>query len=218
MSYELNDLARQLGNPIYDESQPMEAKQFCKDFLNTEVGKRFLQLYDSNSAPDAWDGIIAKFRKIYGDDPITFGDLQSFVGDLLLSGGLRAPEPPAPKEKKLSSSQLAWQEYRIFSETHSMNECRARAQQDPAYASFMHKNLEREAAEQSPTDLINLNANRTPTKRAIPSDVAAYAERYRTLSIDAVRKELSPGMNPLGPAAAAEAQRLFDASCAAGLI
>jgi hypothetical protein len=204
---------------IYDESQPMEAKQFCKDFLNTEVGKRFLDLYDdSNTAQAAWDGVIAKFRKVYGNDPIVFGDLQTFVGDLLLSGGLRAPEPVAPQPKQLSSSQLAWQEYRVFSEQNDMRACRARAASDPGYASFMHKNLEREAAEQSPTDLINLNANRTPTKRAIPSDVAAYAERYRTLSIDAVRKELSPGMNPLGPAAAAEAQRLFDASCAAGLI
>jgi hypothetical protein len=29
---------------------------------------------------------------------------------------------------------------------------------------------------------------------------------------------LSPGLNPLGPVAAAEQKRLFDASCALGLI
>jgi hypothetical protein len=201
----------------YDESYPLEAKQFCKDFLTTPVGEKFLQLYGSANAQQAWEEvIIAKFRRVYGNDPIVFGDLVSFAEDLLLSGGLRAPEPVEP-ETKLSPSQQKWSEYRIYSENHSSSECRNRAASDPGYASFVRLSLEREVADRGP-QLINRNANRTATKKAIPADVAAYAERYRTLSIDAVRKELSPGVNPLGPAAAAEAQRLFDASCAAGLI
>jgi hypothetical protein len=185
---------------IYDENDSLEAKKFCKDFLATPVGKRFLQLYDSNSAQDAWDGIIAKFRKIYGDDPITFGDLQSFVGDLLLSGGLRAPEPPAPAEKKLSSSQLAWQEFRVFSETHSMNECRARAVSDPGYASFMRLNTERELAEhQNPaTDPISLNANKTPTTKFVSAELQRFCEDYRSMPMDKVRKLSSPATNPAG--------------------
>jgi hypothetical protein len=202
---------------VYDESQPTEAKQFCKDFLNTEVGKRFSKLYDSESAQEAWDGVIAKYRKIYGDDPITLGDLKDFVSDLLLSGGLRAPEPPAPAEKKLSPSQQKWSEYRIYSEDHTMAQCKARAQQDAGYANFMHKNLEREAAEQSPTELINLNANRTPAAKVSP-ELARFVEDYKTMPIQKVRMLSNAGTNPGGSPGAAHWNSLFSKATELGLI
>jgi hypothetical protein len=53
----------------------------------------------------------------------------------------------------------------------------------------------------------NLN-EKAPTAKKVPHEVADYAARYRTMSADAVRKELSPGMNQQGPAAAAEANNL----------
>lgn len=204
---------------VYDERDPQSMQQFADEFEQTEVGKEFFAMYGPDTVESAWDLAIEKYRKVRGNEPIALGDFVDFVDALLLSGGLQRPAAPAPKEKKLSPSQQKWSEYRVFSEEHSMSECRARAQQDSAYASFMHKNFEREAAEnRDPNGLVSLNANRTPTKKGVPADVVAYAERYRTMSSDAVRRELSPGMNPLGPAAAAEANRLFQAGCDAGLI
>jgi hypothetical protein len=38
------------------------------------------------------------------------------------------------------------------------------------------------------------------------------------MSSQQVKTLLSPGLNPLGPAAAAENKRLFDAACACGAI
>jgi hypothetical protein len=206
---------------VYDESQPTEAKQFCKDFLNTEVGKRFSKLYDSESAQEAWDGVIAKYRRIYGDDPITLGDLRDFVSDLLLSGALRAQEPPAPKEKQLSPSQQKWSEYRTFSEQNDMNACRARAAKDPGYANYIHKTNERDLAatqNQVPDAGINLNEKTPATTKFVSQEVTRFVEDYRTMPIARIKLMSSPGTNPAGVAGAQHWNSLFTQACNAGLI
>lgn len=217
MGYALNDLARQLGNPIYNETDPDSMKEFSDAFEQTEPGKRFFQMYGADTVEDAWDLAIDKFKKINGDDEITLGAFSEFVDALILSGGLRKPEPPAPREKKLSPSQQKWSEYRTYSEEHTMAQCKARAQQDPGYASFMHKNLEREAAEQSPTELINLNANRTPAAKFSP-EIARFVEDYKTMPIQKVRMLSNAGTNPGGPAGAARWNELFGKATELGLI
>jgi hypothetical protein len=203
---------------IYDESQPTYAKQFCKDFLNTEVGKRFSKLYDSGSAQEAWDGVIAKFRRIHGDDPIILGDLKDFVSDLLLSGGLRAPDPPAPQEKQLSASQKQWQEFRIYSEEHTMAQCKARAQQDSGYASFIRLNLERESINRDPNAPVNLNANRTPAANPISPELARFVEDYRSMPMDKVRKLSSPATNPAGKSGADHFNSLLNRAIELGVV
>jgi hypothetical protein len=52
----------------------------------------------------------------------------------------------------------------------------------------------------------------------VPADVQKFAAEYRALSVQQLKTLLSPGLNPQGPAAAAEQQRLFDAACACGAI
>ena len=116
MSYELNDLARQLGNPIYDATDRESMKSFADEFEKTEVGQRFFRMYGADSVEDAWELAISKFQKIHYGEEITLSDFTQFVDALILSGGLQKPEPPAPKEKQLSRSQLQWKEYREFSE------------------------------------------------------------------------------------------------------
>jgi hypothetical protein len=217
MAYELNDLARQLGNPIYDETDPESTKTFADLFEKTEAGQKFFSMFGADTVEAAWDLAIAKFKKVNGDDEITLGDFTQFVNALILSGGLQKPAPPAPPEKKLSPSQQKWSEYRIYSEEHTMAQCKARAQQDPGYASFMHKNLEREAAEQSPTDLINLNANRTPATKVSP-DLAHFVEDYKTMPIQKVRMLSNAGTNPGGSVGAAHWNSLFSKATELGLI
>jgi hypothetical protein len=121
--------------------------------------------------------------------------------------------------KLLTDSQIQWGEFRRFAEQASMSEINLRKQSDPEFANFVRKNLQREMQEQPVGDsVVNLNQRVATVKKGVSADVVAYAARYRVMSSDAVRKELSPGINPLGPAAAAEANRLFEAACAAGLI
>ena len=64
----------------------------------------------------------------------------------------------------------------------------------------------------------NLNVRQVPAKKAVPADVQKFAEEYRTMSVQQLKTLLSSGLNPSGPAAAAEQQRLFDAACACGAI
>jgi hypothetical protein len=81
----------------------------------------------------------------------------------------------------------------------------------------MHKNLEREAAEQSPTDLINLNANRTPATKVSP-DLARFVEDYKTMPIQKVRMLSNAGTNPGGSVGAAHWNSLFSKATELGLI
>lgn len=138
---------------------------------------------------------------------------------------LEAPAAPVidttPRDKNgviLNESQLRYREYRIWSEQASAAEVNLRKKNDPGYASYVRKALQAEMSIPVGDSVENLNANRTPQTKSVPDDVRAYAVRYRTLSVSDARKELSPGMNPLGPDAARKANQLFDAACAAGLI
>jgi hypothetical protein len=129
------------------------------------------------------------------------------------------PEPAAqaPAPRQLTASQQAWSEFRQYTDSHNVADCKARARTNEAYRKFLSVNLERETMESPRLELQPLN-QKISTKKAVPADVAAYAARYRTMSSDQVKNELSPGRNPLGPAAAAEANRLFELSCQYGLI
>ena len=195
--------------------------RFAAAFFKTPVGHE-IKKAGLKTSDNVYAIVGLAQEQAGGRVEITVPEAEAAARELFLAGDLqpkqkKVEQPPAPKP--LTASQQAWSEYRIFSESHTSSECKARARVDAGYASFMRKNYEREFAA-SPVDgaAVNLNEKKPTTKLAVPADVADYAARYRTMGADALRKELSPGMNPQGPAAAAEANRLFEASCAAGLI
>ncbi len=151
---------------------------------------------------------------------IVFSRLIDVLSDLMLTFDPRfdVPQDEEPEERQLTGPQKAWSEYRQWSEEHSSSECRARARVDAGYATFVRKNLEREFVAEVGDAVTNLNVRQAPAKRIVPTDVQKFAEDYRTMSSETVKKLLSPGLNPLGPAAAAEANRLFEKACSLGLI
>jgi hypothetical protein len=202
---------------IYNESDPQSMKQFADEFEETEAGKKFFSMYSADDVEDAWDVAVSKYQNVNGNEPITLGDFVDFVNALILSGGLQKPEPPAPKEKKLSASQLAWQEYREFSETHSMVECKARAQQDSSFASFMRLNLEREAANRNP-QMVNLNANRSATTQFVSAELQRFVEDYKVMAMDKVRKLSNAGTNPGGKPGADHFNSLLNTAIGLGLV
>jgi len=210
---------RHLGR-IFTPGCKENVKLFIRDFRATSVGR---QLKEAGlDTGENLDLIVEDAQTQTGHEDVTMKEFEASARRMFLIGDLKpkqkqVEQPPAPKP--LTASQQAWSEYRIFSESRTSAECKARARVDAGYATFVRKNYEREFAASPVGDaVVNLNEKTPTTKKAVPADVSAYAARYRTMSADAARKELSPGMNPQGPAAAAEANRLFEASCAAGLI
>ena len=125
-------------------------------------------------------------------------------------------EPDVPRDKNgnvLSESQIRWSEYRQFSETHSMQECRNRARTNAGFASFMQKNYERESG-QVADGVQNLNA-KAPQAEQIPGNVKAFADNYRTMPTAEIRRQSRYDTNPGG---AKEFNFLRDEAIRLGLI
>lgn len=194
------------------------------DFFSSKEGEKFRDAL--------YDAIETLF--VIENEHISVRQAEVALRNLLLAGEIHSEDEEveddileAPIEdttlrdkngKPLTAQQLKWQEFRQFAEQASMAEVNLRKKSDPEFANFVRKNLEREMQQPVGDSVENLNANRIAQTSGVPSDVRAFAVRYRTMSAADVKKELSPGMNPLGPAAAKEANRLFEAACADGLI
>ena len=177
-----------LGNPCFagvgdrlwtPESEENKA-EFIAEVCETPIGEKFCAMFDAESINPAWDKVIAIHQSrssVYGDE-ITFHSFIRCLTDAIQSGAIQTPPPQQPKPRELSSSQKAWQEYRIFSESHSVNECRNRARIDAGFQSFMHKNYEREFAEQPVAD--GVVPAGVPTKRIKPTaELVEFAEKYK---------------------------------------
>ena len=124
----------------------------------------------------------------------------------------------APAPKPLSSSQLAWQEYRIFTDSNPVAACKARARTDAGYRNFLNTNLEREMNDTPVTDAvvaIGTQAFRQDKSIRITDDLRAFADAYRRSSTAEVKRMSSPATNPLGHKQYTD---LLDACIAAGLI
>ena len=128
-------------------------------------------------------------------------------------------EPEVLRDKNgnaLSPSQIAWSEYRTFSESHSSADCKARARTDAGYGSFYRKNLEREAQGTESTQF--RLAGQQPSKpdvTGVSQELLNFADGFRRTSMDEVRRRKSPTLNPLGWE---KYQKDLDAAIAAGLI
>jgi hypothetical protein len=226
------------GEILFDLQNDQEWIDALKSlFKETEIGQQYKSDYyvKENSQSDA-DQLLDAVEILFPleDNHASLNQLAAALRNLLLSGAIqpkdKAEEEPleapqvdlTPRDKNgraLNESQLRYQEYRQWSEEASSAEVNLRKQSDPGYASYVRKSLQAEMSSTSVGDSVeNLNANRQPQNSGVPSDVRAYATKYRTMSAADVRKELSPGMNPWGPAAAKEANRLFEAAVADGLI
>jgi hypothetical protein len=102
----------------------------------------------------------------------------------------------------LGDSQRKWQEYREYSESHSSQDCKNRARVDAGYASFVKKNLEREAQNTESTQFkIAGQQPSRPNVTGVTPELLAWANEYKRTSADQVRKFRNPSINPLGCAA-----------------
>ena len=126
-------------------------------------------------------------------------------------------EPEVPTDRNgnpLSASQLVWKSYREFAESHSMQECRQRARIDAGFASFIRKNLEREASGGVGDAVENLNS-RVQTNAPAAEALVAWAAEYHKTPTEKLRQLKRFDTNPLG---AAQWNQMFEACVNAELI
>lgn len=190
------------------------ADVFVEELEKTSIGQQLLPA--GLLTPTNTEKILDYARRAFGEEDPTFKQFCAAAKTLFLAGDLEPDPAPVVKPKELTASQKAWQEYRIFSETHSSLECELRAKNDEGYASFRHKNLEREVANTPSSQFKILNGKAPLTKEAIPVEVFSFAEAWKIMPIAQARALLSPAA--AGAIKAARNQRIFDEACRLGLL
>jgi hypothetical protein len=198
-------------------------REFWSDLFEGRGGKSFKKNLD---CPENRLTLIEKYQELNPNEPIIRSYLNDLMHKLLISGNpcfiYPHLEPEAPPDERPRDSQgrimspkaIQWREWEQWCSSldTKMADIQNLRRTNPDFAEFYHTTAERQRV----TD--DTKPNTTPSKKAIPADVLRFAQEYRTLSTQQVKTLLSAGLNPLGPAAAAEAKRLFDAACACGAI
>jgi hypothetical protein len=193
--------------------------RFATVFFETPVGQE-IKKAGLKTTDNVYAIVGLAQEQAGGRVEITVPEAEAAARELFLAGDLRTKQKKveeAPASKPLTRSQLAWQEYRIFSESRTSAECKARARVDAGYANFVRKNLEREMNDtpvQDGVEAIGTQAIRRDKTR-VTQELREFAEAYRHASTSEVKKLSSPAMNPNGYK---EYQENLNAAINAGLI
>jgi hypothetical protein len=192
---------------------------FYEEFQKTPVGQEIIKAGLKNT--DNLYEIIGLAQQRAGRVEITLREAEAAAKELLLDGVLQPKKKPvaqAPAPKPLSSSQLAWQEYRIFTDSNPVAACKARARTDEGYRKFLNTNLVREMNDTPVPDAvvaIGTQAVRQDKSVRINDDLRAFADAYRRTSTAEVKRMSTPATNPLGHKQYTD---LLDACIASGLL
>jgi hypothetical protein len=188
----------------WDDTDAIDA--FMLEFDESDFGQRLAAEESAERLHKNYRAmILVEAAARYGHDDVTIETYILTAKSMWKAGDL-APEPVVikPVEKKLSPSQERWREYRIYTdgnraagiEPHSVQQCKDRAKVDSGYASFLHKNLEREAQntphvtfEHAGTEKVDQGYNDSPELRQ-------FAIEYRKLTADQARKYALAAFNP----------------------
>jgi hypothetical protein len=217
---------------------PELSREFMKEVKTTAAGKRY---FTDFASPENNERVIAAVWQLHPDaEYITVFAFVDAIATLLAAGELtpthtpepaQVVEPPAPLRadgQPMSKSQQRWSEYRQFSESHSMKDCRERARIDVGYRSFMSKNIEREF-ESVGDSVVPQNPHLVPAEdptQAALKGIAAKAgllvpqlldwvKVYNSTPSSQVRSLRSAASNPLGYE---QYEKSLQAAVTAGLI
>jgi hypothetical protein len=201
-----------VGNPILVPG--VNEDFFWSQFLTaSKYGRVFKKMRDSEHNR----GVLLELAR---DRSLEYSvsNLTAILRDLVLTESplLEDPNPelePVATGPTQEEQWLAW----INDPNTSMRQVDSLRRTDPAFSAFYSKMSAAQRTTEVGDAAVNLNANRT-VKGTSDAAVQAFATFYRRASTDDIRKKLSPGLNPDGPAAAVAQQKLFEAAIAAGLI
>jgi hypothetical protein len=218
------------GEPVFGEiltqeetierlKQTGEWVDFTAKFDMTDAGNQTLLTWLFEEKLDKEEPDLADYQRLLRL-AIAAGGIVSVKGKRYEFETVPEPEiivePEVPTDRNgrpLTTAQIAWSQYRTFSESHSMQECRNRARTDAGFASFMQKNYERESG-QVADGVENLNA-KAPQAEQIPGNVKSFANNYRTMPTAEIRRQSRYDTNPGG---AKEFNFLRDEAIRLGLI
>jgi hypothetical protein len=201
------------------EEDAATGKLFMAEFFKTPVGLQIIGRGLRNLAN--METVLDHAQKANGHEDVSVKEFEASAKELFLAGDLQPKKQPveqAPAPKPLSSSQLAWQEHRVFTDSNSVAACKARARTDEGYRKFLHTNLEREMNDTPVADAavaIGTQAVRQDKSIRINEDLRAFADAYRRTSTAEVKRMSSVATNTLGHKQYTD---LLDACIAAGLV
>lgn len=218
------------GEPVYGEEYTLE--ETVAQLYVSDEWAAFTEKFDMNAEGNQTLLGCILDERLNPDSELT--EYKSLLKTIIAAGGVvrvrgqqcefelvpvvePVVEPEVPRDKNgnvLSASQLAWKSYREFAESHSMQECRNRARTDAGFASFMRKNLEREASGGVGDAVENLNS-RVQTNAPVAEALVAWAAEYHKTPTEKLRQLKRFDTNPLG---AAQWNQMFEACVSAGLI
>jgi hypothetical protein len=203
--------------------------EFWEDLAQGRGGKGFAKRLD---CPENRATLILKYTAAYPSAPIIRSALNDLLWRLMLSASQdfidphatpEEPEDTRPRDslgRVMSPKAIQWRDWTAWvndPET-SMRQITELRRTNPTFQEFYSHYAAQERTSTPVGDAVE-NLNVRPTKKyVVPADVQKFAAEYRALSVQQLKTLLSPGLNPQGPAAAAEQQRLFDAACACGAI
>jgi hypothetical protein len=192
------------------------AELFVEEFFKTPVGQQIMG--QGLKTKRNMEVILSEAQDATGHEDISLKEFESVARQLFLNGDLlpktkQAPQTPA--EPQLTASQRAWQEFRIFTDSHSVQECKNRARVDEAYSKFLHTNLVREI-NSGVGDAVENSLERPVKTKKVSADIAQFAQDYRNMRSDQLKSLLSPAS--VGAQAAAHYKNLYEQAIAAGLI
>lgn len=201
-------------------------EEFWSDFLKGKGGKGFAKRLD---CPENRATLILKYRQQFPTEPIIRTKINELLWKLMISGNPdfvdphQEPEDVRPRDSQgrvMSSKAIQWRDWTawVTNPETSMRQINELKRVDAGFAEFFAHYSRQECTTQVGDAVENLNQRQAPVKKAVPPDVLQFAQEYPTMSTHQIKVLLSPGLNPLGPAAAAESKRLFDAACAFGAI
>jgi hypothetical protein len=209
---------RNLGR-VYVPGDKENTKRFIKDFRESEFGSRLVS--EGLATADHLDQILSETQRRFGHDDVNMTEFTQTAKSLWMAGDLvveQEPVPQAPPAPQLTASQRAWQEFRVFTDSHSVAECKARARADEAYRKFLHTNLERELGDGTQVGdavvAVGTQAVRQDKSIRITQELNDFAIAYRQMSAAEVRKNSTSATNPN----AADFVRNTELAIAAGLL
>jgi hypothetical protein len=208
---------RNLGR-VFVPGDKTNTRLFIRDFRATEFGSRLVS--EGLDTGENLDAILEAAQERFDRDEINMTEFSQVAKSLWMLGDLKpkpAPVAPVAAPKQLSASQQAWSEFRQYTESHSVAECKARARADEGYRKFLNTNLQREMAQAPVGDgVVSIGTQATRQDRGVKITQALndFAVEFRQMSSDEVRKRRNIATN----AHAAEFNRSLDLAISAGLL
>ena len=180
------------GEILYDLDSAEDWTEAFKDLLDTPIGQEYVEISDPETLRSDKNKILVAVATLNNRTDETgyhasMAQIVQALEKLMIrwrilrtaqeATPLPVPAAPTVETPRLTGSQQAWHEFRVWSDSHSSSECKLRARSDEAYGNFYRKNLEREFGEQQVGDAV-VPAGQPSGRQAPTQELRDFARAY----------------------------------------